>query len=292
MVTKNNLMKIVLSILGFIVPFLLHSQTIDSLKLKIKIEQEYLQSLKDSLRKLSASENKSHLNMSFTSTLNYNYFLGNKTIVQSDNIIVDIKDIKYKDFSKIPSWGLQTGFFFSYYPRKIQFKRIALGWTTGLVYVLRKNILEISNNDILKNIQIGVYSYQTYYNIKKYSYTYHNIELPILFNILFNKHFNICFGSHIALFTHKISDYTYYAIDNSYLYLTQNPLIIYTAGSKRVEDYIWLYQIFPSFYFSYNFYIRKLNFTPIIGFDLGTFKLEDKFLYLKFGILINLFNNQ
>jgi hypothetical protein len=196
---------------------------------------------------------------------------------------------QYDRFSKIPTGGYHAGFLITH-------EIIKNNWylTSGLLFCYRKNILEINQDSAVK--------YGSFCDIKKYDYSYNNIEIPIM--ILYKtKQINLYLGVNLPILSFYKANYTYVDIQpwNSYQKTIKGfciPVcgipslfpsydiqwspweVTKTPASPKVNYDMPL--ILATFQISYDVKIKNISFSPFLGIDIGTKKI----FYLQGGIIV------
>lgn len=196
------------------------------------------------------------------------FFLGNTYIAPTpENYGDDFQEHQYDRFTKVPTYGLQTGFQFSYNIHKRWF------FVFGLSFCNRRNVFE-NNQDTVIKYGIGSNT-NDIYNVYKYDYSYNNIELQIMLLYKFKK---------ISIYTGVyIPALTFYKATYSYIILTQLPEP-HGTSQKTIKGVEIPLMIFPSIFASYKVTIRTFSFDPYLGVDFGS----KKSIYLQFGTIFTL----
>jgi hypothetical protein len=205
----------------------------------------------------------------------YKTFLGNKYIEPTPYGYADeYSKHQYERFTKIPTWGFSTGLLVTY--------RLNEHWglTSGLQYFLKKDVFENNQDTVIK---YGNGSYiRDIHNTLKYDYTYHNIEVPLLFQYSAKK-ITFYAGCYFALITYKKATYTY--VINQ---LPQTPQ--WTSSSKTISGWEIPLKFFPTIQASYEVQLKKIKFSPYIAFYYAVKNQND--IYTQLGINFPIVKNQ
>lgn len=204
---------------------------------------------------------------------------------------------QYDGFNKISTAGFNLGFLCSF-----NFNA-HVGMITGLVYFLRREEFERNQDSTAKNYSIG---YRSINNVSKFNYSYHDIELPVMFKYSLKKiHFS--FGTYIPLITYKIAQYTYLVAD-----VNNNPSVsTWYTSTKTVSGfdmpikarpngdewqlfkrgraysrYDVLLKIYPTIQASYDFKIKNFQFSPYLALSYALKNQND--FYIQAGVFVPL----
>lgn len=213
----------------------------------------------------------------------YKFFVGDRYIKPTPNnfnantYYDDFLIHQFDGFTKIPTYGFQSGLLLGYQLHK------NFQLSLGLLYVLRKEVFKSDRDTVIKYHSIFNYSSSSYYNlinnVIKYDYTSRNIELPIM--ITYNwKKINFYAGAHVSIFTINKAVYTYLLYAYKYPY---NFCDCTTQKTFTSYDILPL-KIFPSFQMSYDLRIKNISLNPFLGIDIGT----KKSYFLQGGLILPL----
>jgi len=199
----------------------------------------------------------------------YKFFLGNSYIKPSSPTSTFYYNWEqYARFNKLPTQGFQVGVLFQYNLKGHWF----LG--SGLIACPRKNAFEIDEDTLEEYVHLPSFPYIS--GVKRYDYTYYNLEIPVFFGYRVNK-FEFSAGVYVPVLVYSHTKYTYLVRDNSSFYH------VFTTD-KTIEAFEYHFSVFPSIQAGYRININKFLLSPFIELDFG----ERVSIYAMGGIKIGL----
>lgn len=199
----------------------------------------------------------------------YKLFLGKRYIEPTAyNGSGEFIEHQYDRFTKIPTWGFQTGVMLTY--------KMKGNWhiTSGLEFCNRRIIYKNSTDSVIKYGNSS--RIRNIYNVVNYEYNYYNIELSVMISYKYKKiHFST--GVYIPLVTFNNTEYTY--VINQF---PQDPH--WGSAQKCINSIEFKFMIFPSLQVFYDFIVRSFSFSPYFELNFG----EKKSIYFRCGVIFPL----